>query len=168
MNLQSDVGCRRAWGCTEVRLVAETGHSPLRSAPLAPATETAEAPARGLYGRIGSAAPVDHYHLWFDLRPTANDMEFVAAAQAMLGHMQKAGTIESFVIQRRKFGFAPSAIGEWHIDITTRDLAQLDSAFAQVVPRAGEMERLHAAVWSKVENVKTGLYRDFPDAVRAV
>ena len=46
------------------------------------------------------------------------------------------------------------------------DLAQLDAAFSHVTPRAGEMEKLHAAVWSKVDNFKSALYRDFPDANR--
>lgn len=113
----------------------------------------------------GSRA-VDHYHLWFGLRAGVKDLDFVAAAQAMLGHLRDAGTLEAFTIQRRKLGFGPSDIGEWHIDIVMRDMAQLETAFAAVAPRSGEVESLHAAVWSKVEGLKTGLYRDFPDAVR--
>jgi hypothetical protein len=109
---------------------------------------------------------VDHYHIWVDLRPGVKDLEFVAAVDAMLGHLKGLGKLEGHAIARRKLGFGPEALGEWHVDIRTRDLAQLDAAFSHVTPRAGEMERLHAAVWSKVVNFKSGLYRDFPDPNR--
>jgi hypothetical protein len=109
---------------------------------------------------------VDHYHIWCDLREGVRDLALVDAVHAMLGHLKSEGKLESYSIARRKLGFGPDAIGEWHIDIVTKDLAQLDQAFNYVSPRAGEMEKLHAAVWSKVANFKSGLYRDFPDANR--
>jgi hypothetical protein len=111
-------------------------------------------------------SPVDHYHIWCDLKAGVRDLDLVKAVEEMLGFLKSAGKLEAFAIQRRKLGFGPEALGEWHIDIAAKDLAQLDAAFAHVTPRAGEMERLHAAVWSKVENYKAGLYRDFPDANR--
>jgi hypothetical protein len=110
---------------------------------------------------------VDHYHIWFDLKPGVRDLDLVKAVDDMLGFLKSAGKLEAFSLQRRKLGFGPDAIGEWHIDIVTQDLAQLEQAFQYVTPRAGEMERLHAAVWSKVDNFKSALYRDFPDANRA-
>lgn len=108
----------------------------------------------------------DHYHIWCDLKPGVKDLDLVASVEAMLGHLQGLGKLEGFAVARRKLGFGPESIGEWHIDIRTRDLAQLEEAFGHVTPRTGEMERLHAAVWSKVTNFKSGLYRDFPDANR--
>ncbi|MES2154801.1 MAG: DUF6614 family protein [bacterium] len=110
---------------------------------------------------------MDRYHIWFDLRHGVKDMELVAAIRGMLGHLKEQGMIEGFELERRKLGFGPSAIGEWHVAILTKDMAQLDHAFSFVTPRTGEMERLHAAVWSKVEHFQSGLYRDFPDANRA-
>ena len=143
---------------------------PPRTGPFSPrelAPSVPSAPVQGNFQRtIGPAGPVDHYHVWCDLRPGIRDLDFVAAVQAMLGHMQKEGRIEGFGITRRKLGFGPKEIGEWHIDITTRNLAQLEAAFDMVTPRSGEMERLHAGVWSKVENFRSALYRDFPDANR--
>ena len=109
---------------------------------------------------------MDHYHIWCDLKPGVRDLDLVASVEAMLGHLKGLGKLEGFAIARRKLGFGPESIGEWHIDIRTRDLAQLEDAFGHVTPRTGEMERLHAAVWSKVTNFKSGLYRDFPDANR--
>jgi hypothetical protein len=110
---------------------------------------------------------MDHYHIWFDLRAGVRDMDMVASLRGMLDHLQQKGQIEGFSVARRKLGFGPREIGEWHVDIQTRDMAQLEQAFGTVTPRAGEMERLHASVWSKVENFRSGLYRDFPDANRA-
>lgn len=126
------------------------------------------APVQGAnFTRGAPCSVVDHYHIWCDLKAGVRDLALVEAIQAMLGHLKDQGKLESFAIARRKLGFGPPEIGEWHIAITTRDLAQLDAAFSFVTPRAGEMERLHAAVWSKVENFKSALYRDFPDANRS-
>lgn len=110
---------------------------------------------------------MDHYHVWADLRPGANDLDFVDAVDAMLGHMQEAGSIAAYQIARRKLGFGPPELGEFHIDIQVRDLAQLDTAFGAVAPRSGKMEKLHGAVWSKVTGFRSALYRDFPDPVRS-
>lgn len=110
---------------------------------------------------------MDHYHIWCDLRHGVKDLALVESIQAMLGYLKEQGKLHSFSIARRKLGFGPPEIGEWHIDIVTKDLAQLQEAFDHVTPRAGEMEKLHAAVWSKVENFRSALYRDFPDANRS-
>ena len=109
---------------------------------------------------------VDHYHVWVDLRQGVKDMDFATSITAMMQHMQRASTIEGHTLTRRKLGFGPETLGEWHIDILVKDMAQLEAAFDQVTPRTGEMEKLHAAVWSKVTNFKSGLWRDFPDANR--
>ena len=50
--------------------------------------------------------------------------------------------------------------------VEARDLAQLDQAFQRVAARGGEVEGLHFAVNSLVDNAKFALYRDFPDPVR--
>jgi hypothetical protein len=111
---------------------------------------------------------MDHYHIWCDLRPGAKDLEFVAAVDAMLGALKQKGFLEGHAIARRKLGFGPSEIGEWHVHVRTRTLAQLEQAFDHVTPRTGEMERLHAAVWSRVVNFRSALYRDFPDPNRVL
>jgi hypothetical protein len=109
---------------------------------------------------------VDRYHIWFDLKPGVRDLDMAKAARDMLGHLQGKGLIEGFELERRKLGFGPAGIGEWHVAVLTKDMAQLEAAFGFVTPRTGEMERLHAAVWSKADNFQSGLYRDFPDANR--
>jgi len=81
-------------------------------------------------------------------------------------YLQKRGLIEGWKLARRKLGFGPSEIGEFHLVIETKNLAQLDEAFNHVATRSEPVESTHFAVNSKVQNLKFGLYRDFPDCVR--
>lgn len=109
---------------------------------------------------------MDRYHIWFNLKPGVKDMDLVDSIRAMLDHLKSEGLIEGFDLERRKLGFGPPELGEWHVAILTANMAQLEKAFDFVTPRAGEMERLHAGVWSKVVDFRSGLYRDFPDVNR--
>jgi len=109
---------------------------------------------------------VDRYHIWFDLRPGVKDLEAARSIQDMMGRMQKDGLVEGFELERRKLGFGPKELGEWHVCVRVKDMAQLEAAFDELTPRTGELERLHAAVWSKVTNFRSALYRDFPDPNR--
>jgi hypothetical protein len=109
---------------------------------------------------------MQHYDIWVDLKDSHRDLEFAAAVRAWLGHLQKEKRIAGFTLTRRKLGFGPDGLGEFHIDITASDLAQLDRAFETAATRDGETERLHRAVYSLVTNFKAALYRDFPDPGR--
>jgi uncharacterized protein DUF6614 len=109
---------------------------------------------------------MQHYHLWVDLKDSHRDLEFAAAVRAWLGHLQKEQRIGGFTLARRKLGFGPEGLGEFHVAIETDDLAQLDRAFDLAAARDGESERLHRAVYSLVTNFKAALYRDFPDPGR--
>ena len=109
---------------------------------------------------------MNHYEVWVNLAPGAKDMEFVEALHAYLGYLQQKGWLESFRVRRRKFGFGPESLGEFNISMAFQDLAHLDQAFLRVAQRDDEIEQLHAAVFSRVTDFKSGLYRDFPDEVR--
>lgn len=109
---------------------------------------------------------MNDYHMWFNLKDSRKDLEFCEAVHAYLGHLKRRGLIESYRITRRKFGFGPPELGEFHVVVQTRDLAQFDSAFSLVATRTGEVERLHAPVYSAVTDFKSALYRDFPDPER--
>jgi hypothetical protein len=109
---------------------------------------------------------MNHYHIWCNLKDSHKDLEFATNLRAYLGHLQKMGKIEEFKLARRKLGFGPSELGEFHVVISTKDLAQLDQAFDVVAPRAGEVEQLHARVYSAVTDFRSALYRDFPDPQR--
>ena len=61
---------------------------------------------------------------------------------------------------------APSSLGEFHVQIEVRGLAQLDTAFDRVAGRREPVEGFHFGVNSLVTNATFALYRDFPDPVR--
>lgn len=110
---------------------------------------------------------MDRYEIWVNLKDSRRDLEFAAAVDAYLGHLKSQGRCEGWTLTRRKFGFGPPALGEFHISIHFKDLAQMDAAFNVVATREGEVERLHLPVYSMVTDFTSALYRDFPDPVRA-
>lgn len=107
---------------------------------------------------------MDVYEIGVDLRDGVSDLAFVDAVDAYLGRLQRDGLIESWRLLRRKLGFGSGR--EFKLWIETRDLAQLDAAFAVVARRDGEVEADHHAVYSSVRNFEAALYRDFPDPQR--
>jgi len=109
---------------------------------------------------------MDHYHIWFNLKNTHRDLEFSHDADRFLGHLKAEGRIADHRLTRRKLGFGPAALGEFHLTISVRDLAQLDEAFGTVAPRAGPVEDFHKRVYAQVTDFQSALYRDFPDPVR--
>ena len=106
---------------------------------------------------------MDVYHIWCDLKDGREDKAFAAAVAAYLDHHKAAGRIAGWRLLRRKLGLGPDGMGEFHIMIETGNLAQLDEAFRAVATRSGEVEKLHANVYSRVQNARFGLARDFPD-----
>lgn len=109
---------------------------------------------------------MDIYHIWFDLKPGTGDLEFSKRLDRYLGMLKERGALESFRLTRRKLGLGPRELGEFHIAIETRDLAQLDSAFQTVSTRTDPVETAHFDVNSLVANAQFALYRDFPDPQR--
>ena len=109
---------------------------------------------------------MDTYAIWFDLAPGTRDLELADAMDAWLGALSAAGTIEAWSLERRKFGFGPDGLGEFHVRIHVRDLAQLDAAFDLAATRAEPLESLHVEVFRRVANFRSGLLRPFPDPQR--
>ena len=111
---------------------------------------------------------MDIYHVWCDLQPGVGDLAFSRAAAAYLGHLQAEGLIEGWRLTRRKLGLAPSGMGEFHLMIEVKNLAQLEAAFQRAASRKEPVEGFHFGVNSLVRNSVFALYRDFPDPVRQV
>ena len=109
---------------------------------------------------------MDVYQISVDLKPGVRDTQFAEALNGYLGALKKDGKIEGWRLLRRKLGLGPAAWGEWQILIETRDLAQLDAAFAAVSTRNDPVEGAHHGVNSLVVNFQAGLWRDFPDPHR--
>lgn len=95
-------------------------------------------------------------------------MTFVTKVRAWMGHLQARGLIEGHRLTRRKLGLGPPTLGEFHIAIEVRDLAQLDAAFQRVAARTEPEEGVHFGANALVQNTTFALYRDFPDPVRQV
>jgi len=106
------------------------------------------------------------YHIWCNIRDSSKDLEFVEAVKAYLGYLKEQGYLHSFRIMRRKFGFSPPALADFHVMIECEDLGKLDDAFALAATRSDKVEALHRPVFSAATDVSTALYRDFPDAGR--
>ncbi len=109
---------------------------------------------------------MDLYHVWCNLRPGVSDVEFGGRVAAFLGRLCEEEKLVHYRLTRRKLGLGPDTLGEFHIMIETRDLAQLDEAFRGVSERSAPVETLHAAVNQSVRDLTFALYRDFPDAHR--
>ena len=109
---------------------------------------------------------MDIYHIWCELKPGVRDLDFVSSAQAYLAFMEEEGLLAGYRITRRKLGLAADGLREFHLMLEFVDMTQLDEAFGLAASRAGVVEGLHAAVYSKVEEPRFALYRDFPDEVR--
>lgn len=109
---------------------------------------------------------MDIYHVYCDLKPGVRDLEFCTRFEAYLGHLKARGLVAGWRITRAKLGFGLRGMGDWHIMIEVRDLAQLEQAFQHVAGRAEPVEGLHHGVNSLVANPVFALTRDFPDAVR--
>jgi hypothetical protein len=109
---------------------------------------------------------MDIYQAWFDLKPGVSDVAFNERLAAYLGHLREEGLVEGWRLMRRKLGLGPASLGEFHLVIEVKDLAQLEAAFTHVATRTEPVESFHHAVNSLVSGIQFALYRDFPDPVR--
>lgn len=109
---------------------------------------------------------MDVYHGWCDLKPGVSDIEFAENMGKYMRHLEEEGLIEGWRLTRRKLGFGPAELGEFHIAIEVKDLRQLEAAFERVGGRREPTEGFHFGVNSLVHNARFALYRDFPDAFR--
>jgi hypothetical protein len=107
---------------------------------------------------------MDVYEIAVDLRPGVHDLDFAAALRTYLDALVDQDRIASWRLLRRKLGLGQGA--EFKVLIETRDLAQLDTAFALVSGRGPDVEGAHHGVNSLVTNFQASLYRDFPDPHR--
>jgi hypothetical protein len=109
---------------------------------------------------------MDIYHAWCDFKPGVSDLTFSESAAKYLSHLSEKGVIESWRITRRKLGLGPPELGDFHVMIEIKDLAQLDRAFNHVAERSEPTESFHFGANSLVHNVRFAIYRDFPDKQR--
>jgi hypothetical protein len=109
---------------------------------------------------------MDIYHAWCDLKPGISDTKFSEQVAGYMGHLKSKGLIEGWRLTRCKLGLGAPGLGEFHLMIEVKGLAQLDEAFTQVAGRREPVEGFHFGVNSLVQNAQFALYRDFPDPFR--
>jgi len=109
---------------------------------------------------------MDYYHHCSNLTPGIKDTDFARSLSHYMTHLKDRKLIEGWTLSRRKLGLAPAELGDFHLVMETKSMAQLEEAFQHVVSRAEPVESVHFDVNSKVQNARFGLYRDFPDPVR--
>ncbi len=109
---------------------------------------------------------MDYYHIWCNLKDSSKDMQFVNSLHKYLGFLQTRKQLAGYRITRRKLGFGPPELGEFHIILEFEKLSQLEDAFQLVAARSGDVEQHHQAIYSAVTDFRSALYRDFPDPDR--
>jgi hypothetical protein len=109
---------------------------------------------------------MDIYHVWCDLKPEVSDTTFAEKVDAYLGYLRTEDLIEGWRLTRRKLGLGAPGLGEFHLMIEVKNLAQLEDAFQRVAGRREPVEGFHFGVNSLVRNAVFALYRDFPDPMR--
>lgn len=109
---------------------------------------------------------MDIYHVWCDLKPGVRDAHFHENVARCMSHLKAEGLIESWRLTRRKLGFGPAELGEFHLMMELRDMGQLDDAFHRMAARGDPEEGLHHGMNALVTNARFGLTRDFPDPRR--
>ncbi|MCC6476862.1 hypothetical protein IT157_07365 [bacterium] len=106
------------------------------------------------------------YHVWCNLKESRRDLEFVENLRAYMEHLVKMGQMSSWRLTRRKLGFGPAELGEFHITMEFKSLHEMEDAFGDIAKRSGEVEELHRKVFMMVTDFRSGLTRDFPDPGR--
>ena len=76
------------------------------------------------------------YHAWCDLKQGVSDIAFSEGVAKYLDHLRTQGLIESWRLTRRKLGFGHAELGDFHLMIEVKDMAQLDRAFDHVAERS--------------------------------
>lgn len=109
---------------------------------------------------------MDLYHIWFDIKDTRRDLEFADALETYMNHLRDRDLIHGWRLTRRKLGFSPPHLFEFHVMIEVKNLDQLEQAFQTAATREPGIEKLHAAVYARVRRAQFALYRDFPDPNR--
>ena len=109
---------------------------------------------------------MDVYHGWCDLKPGVTDVDFSEHLGKYMAHLKEQGLIEGWRLTRRKLGLGIPELGEFHIAIELKNLAQLEAAFERVGSRREPTEGFHFGVNSLVQNARFALYRDFPNPFR--
>ncbi len=106
------------------------------------------------------------YFCMIDLKSDARALGFAAALEAWMEHLRSAERIETWRLLRRKLNLATDEWGDFLLEITVRDLAQLDRAFRFLGQGSDEATARHDQLRQHIARVRPALYRPYPDPER--
>jgi len=106
---------------------------------------------------------MDLYHIWFNLKPACGDDRAVRQDPAYSAPAVRWPHRALPRSPRRKLGFGPPSLGEFHVTIETLGPGTAREAFQRVASRTGEVEGLHASVNQHVTDFFRRALPDFPD-----
>ena len=109
---------------------------------------------------------MNHFHIWCSLREGTAEREFADEAQELLADLHARELCEGFIISRRKFVFVPPDLGRFHITVEFASLPQMQRAFAFVEAQGTETPSLYERLTGAVRDLRTALYRDYPEPQR--
>jgi hypothetical protein len=106
------------------------------------------------------------FHIFCELKDRSKAAEFAEDVQGFLSYLYEREYIESYRILRRRFGFTPQTVGEFHVMIECKDLEQMERAFEFVSAQSEEVIAFSRPVYEAVKDLTMSLYEDFPEAKR--
>jgi hypothetical protein len=106
------------------------------------------------------------YLCMIDLKSDARALAFAAALESWLELLRDEGRIDSWRLMRRKLNLAGDDFGDFLLEISVRDLAQLDAAFRFLGRGGDEAVTRYDRMNQHIARVRYALYRPFPDPER--
>lgn len=103
------------------------------------------------------------YHCMIDLKSDARALAFALALDTWLSLLRAEGKIETWRLMRRKLNLTGPGGADFLLEISLRDLAQLDEAFGFLGHAGEEAAQRYDQMRQHIAHVEFGLYRPFPD-----
>ncbi|MCC6002340.1 MAG: hypothetical protein JJU19_15995 [Pararhodobacter sp.] len=106
------------------------------------------------------------YLCLIDLKSDARALAFAAALDAWLTLLRDDGRIQEWRLMRRKLNLAGDDFGDFLLEITVQDMAQLDAAFRYLGRADDDSRQRYDRMNQHIARVRYALYRPFPDPER--
>jgi len=106
------------------------------------------------------------YLCMIDLKSEARALAFAAALEAWMTLLKSENRIQDWRLIRRKLNLAGDDFGDFLLELTLTDMAQLDAAFRFLGRGGDEAVLLYDRMNQHIARVRYALYRPFPDPER--
>ena len=103
------------------------------------------------------------YICLIQLKSDARALAFAQALDAWMTLLRDSGRIDDWRLLRCKLNLASDAFTDFLLQITVRDLAQLDLAFGFLAEGGDDAVQRYDRMRQHIARVEFGLYRPYPD-----